>query len=420
MSHYTTQLRYIIEDYTQGFTGSLSNRIQAAAPLIFDFPYPIWKEDYRLTLETKILRHYFNKEIGLETEGLWKFYLETRMNEIMPYYNKLYETVEKQYNWLWDTDLNEDFSGEGTSHNENDLNGNVHSTENMDETKDTTGHTNAHDSDLVNRNGTENETYGRDDTTTALKDTSTKTAGNETTDASGSLNIDDTRNITENSHGVEKKTGTESNVAKEVYAGTSDEHKTLSETSNTVNTDYPQAGMGDEDYASSGQVVDHNSDSDSHLTSNSTKDNTSTTTFDTTVTKDDDKTTRDTYGRDQTSKDDKTVTVDNTVTGTENENNRYTMDTTKDNRWSDTENANRQNDTWETGNSVGNRTTVGDVTTNNNQTADGHTSQTHNRLRQGASGNRSLTSMLMEYRNSLINIDMLIIGELRDLFMTIY
>ncbi len=172
MSHYTTQLRYIIEDYTQGFTGSLSNRIQAAAPLIFDFPYPIWKEDYRLTLETKILRHYFNKEIGLETEGLWKFYLETRMNEIMPYYNKLYETVEKQYNWLWDTNLNEDFLGTGTTHNESDLNGNVHSTENMDETKDTIGHTNAQDNDLVNRNGTENEIYDRDDATNIDKDTS--------------------------------------------------------------------------------------------------------------------------------------------------------------------------------------------------------------------------------------------------------
>lgn len=420
MSEYTTQLRYIIEDYTQGFTGSMSDRIQAAAPLIFDFPYPIWKEDYRLTLETKILRHYFNKEIGLETEGLWKFYLESRMNEIMPYYNKLYETVDKEYNWLWDTDLNEDFAGRGTSHNQSDLSGNVHNTETTDETKDTTGHSNAKDTDKVDRNGQEQETYDRDDKTVVDKDTTDKTVGTETTDANGSVNIDDTRNTGETSHSTEKKTGTEGTMAKEVYSGTSDEHKTLSETTNVVNTDYPQAGMGDEDYATSGQVTDHDSTADSKLTSSSTKDNTATTTFNTTLTTDGNKDTDETYTRDQTSKDDKTVTTDSTVTGTENQNNTYTMDATTNKNWSDTENANRTNDTWDTENAVGNRQVDGTTVTTNNQVDDGQTTQTHNRLRQGASGARSLTSMLMEYRNSLINIDMMVIGELRDLFMTIY
>ena len=53
--------------------------------------FPIFDENYRSVLETKILRHYYTREIGFETVGLWKHYLKTKLNEIMPKYNKLYE-----------------------------------------------------------------------------------------------------------------------------------------------------------------------------------------------------------------------------------------------------------------------------------------------------------------------------------------
>lgn len=59
----------------------------------FDFgldSYPIFDENYRNTLNTKILNHYYNDEIGLETPELFKFYLNNKMNEIMDYYNILY------------------------------------------------------------------------------------------------------------------------------------------------------------------------------------------------------------------------------------------------------------------------------------------------------------------------------------------
>lgn len=59
--------------------------------------YPIWDESYRNVLNTKIKNHYYFKEIGQETPARFKFYLDTKLNEIMPYYNELYLTTLKKY-----------------------------------------------------------------------------------------------------------------------------------------------------------------------------------------------------------------------------------------------------------------------------------------------------------------------------------
>ena len=41
----------------------------------------------------------------METYGLWKLKLQTKLNEIMPYYNKLYESELYKYNPLHDVDM---------------------------------------------------------------------------------------------------------------------------------------------------------------------------------------------------------------------------------------------------------------------------------------------------------------------------
>lgn len=112
LSKYTTQVRWIIEQVTSDSKNlPISQRISLACPKIFNFDFPMWLEDYRPTLEKKILMHYFNKEIGFETVGLWKFYLEERLNLIMPYYNDLYKTTVKEYDWLTDTNAHETYVG---------------------------------------------------------------------------------------------------------------------------------------------------------------------------------------------------------------------------------------------------------------------------------------------------------------------
>lgn len=72
----------------------------------FDFglnEYPIFDNSYREKLNKKILNHYYNDEIGFETAELFKFYLNQKMEEIMPYYNTLYNAQNTALTNLYDT-----------------------------------------------------------------------------------------------------------------------------------------------------------------------------------------------------------------------------------------------------------------------------------------------------------------------------
>lgn len=96
MAKYTTQVRSICE-VAYGLTDtvnepSVDTIVSSYKVLssVFNFNFPIFDEAYRRPLEIKILKHYYTQEIGEETVNLWKLRLNTRLNEIMPYYNKLY------------------------------------------------------------------------------------------------------------------------------------------------------------------------------------------------------------------------------------------------------------------------------------------------------------------------------------------
>ncbi len=109
MSKYTTELRFICETLagqteSSGYN-SISEIIEAARPKIFDFDFPIFDESYRPTLETKILKHFYTREISEETVGLWKLRLDAKLNEVMPYFNKLYSSELYEFNPLYMTDL---------------------------------------------------------------------------------------------------------------------------------------------------------------------------------------------------------------------------------------------------------------------------------------------------------------------------
>lgn len=109
MSKYTTELRFVCESYA-GLNASrdrsgVENVINTALPKIFDFDFPIFDENYRKILEKKIVYHYYTRELGYETVGLWKLKLQTKLQEIMPYYNKLYESELIEFNPLYSHDL---------------------------------------------------------------------------------------------------------------------------------------------------------------------------------------------------------------------------------------------------------------------------------------------------------------------------
>ena len=109
MSKYTTEIRYICEhlcglDESKGYN-DVDTIIAQSRTKVFNFPYPIFDENYRSVLETKILKHFYTREIGEETVGLWKLRLNRKLNEIMPYYNKLYEMGIEDLNPFLSTDM---------------------------------------------------------------------------------------------------------------------------------------------------------------------------------------------------------------------------------------------------------------------------------------------------------------------------
>lgn len=100
----------------------------------FDFQldkYPIFDENYRETLNNKILNHYFDAEIGFETAPLFRHYLLAKLNEIMPVYNTMYEKQKDLLeNIFGNVNLTESFEGENSNNSNVSNNSQSHSTGN--------------------------------------------------------------------------------------------------------------------------------------------------------------------------------------------------------------------------------------------------------------------------------------------------
>lgn len=114
MAGVTMQLREYIEHFTQFADEPLSHneKIEIGRKHLFDFDYPIFDENYKKVFETNFIRHFYMKEIGFETEGLFKFQLETWLNIHMPYYNKLFESELIKFNPLYNTEIDTTYKKE--------------------------------------------------------------------------------------------------------------------------------------------------------------------------------------------------------------------------------------------------------------------------------------------------------------------
>ena len=108
MSKYTTEVRFICEqkaglEESVGFD-QIDTVIAKSWDKIFTTKCSFFDEDYRSVLCAKILKHYYTREIGMETAGLWMLWMNRRMEEIMPYYNQLYRSAQLEFNPLHDVD----------------------------------------------------------------------------------------------------------------------------------------------------------------------------------------------------------------------------------------------------------------------------------------------------------------------------
>ena len=97
MSKYTTTIKVLLDNH-------------------FDFQlndYPIFDEAYRATLNKNILDYYYMSEIGFETPALFRHFLKTTLNVIMPKYNAIYNAqLSLLQNSLGNVDLTESLERE--------------------------------------------------------------------------------------------------------------------------------------------------------------------------------------------------------------------------------------------------------------------------------------------------------------------
>lgn len=83
-----------IVNFNNGDKSKITNLWQKARVRIFDFNYPLTENVSRETFEHNILNHYLMRRINFETVTLFKIMLENKLNEIMPKYNLMWDSLD--------------------------------------------------------------------------------------------------------------------------------------------------------------------------------------------------------------------------------------------------------------------------------------------------------------------------------------
>lgn len=195
MSKYTTEVRFICENKSgleiSGGSGDVDSIIANSWNKIFTSKAPFFDEEYRSILCQKILKHYYLREICCETVGIWTLWMNTRLEEIMPYYNQLYESAKIEFNPMHNVDL--------TSKHERNVEGT--SKEDGTRTDNTTGKrtlTGNRDTDNTSV-GTRNTTNSSDET---KRDLYSDTPQGAITSLENEYYLTNARKITDNVNGT--------------------------------------------------------------------------------------------------------------------------------------------------------------------------------------------------------------------------
>lgn len=203
MSKYTTEVRFICEEKAGLIESEGGNKVdeilEKSWDKIFDNSWHFYDETERKNLCKKILRHYYTNEIGFETAGLWILYLNTKMGEIMPYYNQLYESARLKFEPLKDVDYTETGDNEKNT-TENNLSvrdGNTVRTDDL--TRNTDGTNKYSDTPQGGLNGVLTSTYLTNATKDDIIETNTGTQKNKIDDSySEDKRLNDTGSYSKN------------------------------------------------------------------------------------------------------------------------------------------------------------------------------------------------------------------------------
>lgn len=103
MATYTITLKEIVDLYALDGATNLKDKIELARSKIFNFDYSFYDETKRKDFETDFIRNFYMREIGFETEELWKFNLENYLRINMGYWNNLFKSELIKFDPLTNT-----------------------------------------------------------------------------------------------------------------------------------------------------------------------------------------------------------------------------------------------------------------------------------------------------------------------------
>ncbi len=463
MANYTIELHKLIE---MGFPLPLGKN-----------DYPIFDENHRAILNDKIIAHYYFREIGQETPSRFAFNLRRKMNEIMPYYNKLYESELIKYDPLFTTyftSLKEsEKKGQGKTYSQNnrkrdDNIGNVYSgiklgdfntdnTHTNNEVGKETGEEHKVRTDNLLENGIKD--ISTDETKLVTEDNTTDTNETKNVTENNTKSVQETKVVTEDN----EKDVTETKNIREKDDKTTTSHSETDSTTTTDRrlnkttnfTDVPQAGFETEtttypdgrvvetghgylttqtkEYENEHTEVVAHSETDGSVveddlkttnvtdTINQTEDNSQNTTDNISQTEHNVQDTDDTIGqvevKEQNTTDDIDTHEEYSVrnTGTQSTDTEYEKNFTDKNDYVGNEKAQSKE----------NEDSQRNITENENEKISANAKSYTKDLEQNkivltGRQNVSPSELIKIYRETLLNIDMQIVNELETLFMGVF
>lgn len=125
MSKYTTELRKVIEDRGEEEVRSWFMQYELTDYLTQDeinliMERGTWNKE---KLAQKIIDHYYMREIGFETVGLFKHQVKVAMQEIMEEKLPLIYSASIEYDPLVNIDFTEEYSGQNAGNSQSNSNG---------------------------------------------------------------------------------------------------------------------------------------------------------------------------------------------------------------------------------------------------------------------------------------------------------
>ena len=82
-----------IANYDAEEKTKIRNLAKATHEKIFDFEYPLSSKIDKEEFECQILNHFIMRRIGQETFTAFQLFLENKLNEILPYYNIMFDSL---------------------------------------------------------------------------------------------------------------------------------------------------------------------------------------------------------------------------------------------------------------------------------------------------------------------------------------